>query len=84
MISRGSSGFPVKLAGQTDVHLPHTVHASKSTSCFHEKFSITSAPTVSMSYASNRFPISFITPFGRSLVLRNIFTGEVMICLSFD
>src|SRR6266481_4780813 len=29
-ISRGSSGLPVAWAGQTDVHRPHTVHASAS------------------------------------------------------
>src|SRR5581483_10774719 len=27
-ISRGSRGLPVACAGQTDVHRPHTVHAS--------------------------------------------------------
>ena len=84
IISLGSSGLPVKLAGQTEVHLPQTVQASRSTSCFHEKFSITSTPTVSISSASRRFPISFIAPLGLSLGLRNMLTGEVMICLSFD
>jgi len=49
IISLGSKGFPVKFAGQTEVHLPQTVQASRSTSCFHEKFSITSTPTVSIS-----------------------------------
>src|SRR6185503_3422177 len=36
-ISRGSSGLPVACAGHTDVHRPHTVHASVSKSCFQVK-----------------------------------------------
>ena len=84
IISRGSRGLPVRFAGQTDVHLPQTVQASKSSSCFHVKFSINSAPTVSISSASIRFPMSLIAPFGLSFGLKNIFDGEVTICLNFD
>src|SRR5713101_4645663 len=39
-ISRGSSGLPVACAGHTDVHRPHTVHASVSNSCFQVKSSM--------------------------------------------
>ena len=84
IISRGSNGFPVRLAGQTEVQRPHTVHASRSKSCFHVKFSINSAPTVSISSASIRFPISLIAPFGLSFGLKYIFTGDVIMCLNFD
>ena len=84
IISLGSNGFPVRLAGQTDVHRPQIVHASRSRSCFQVKFSISSAPTVSISSASIRFPISFIAPLGLSFGLKNIFVGEVIMCLNFD
>src|SRR6185295_10596934 len=40
-ISRGSSGFPVACAGQTDVQRPQIVQASVSKSCFQVKSSIT-------------------------------------------
>src|SRR5207244_3697445 len=43
-ISRGSSGLPVAWAGHTDVHRPHIVQASVSSSCFHVKSSIVDAP----------------------------------------
>ena len=76
-ISRGSSGLPVVLAGHTDVHLPHTVHASVSKSCFQVNSPTADAPTVSMSVASIRFGISLTAPLGRSLGDRNMFTGEV-------
>src|SRR5947208_1308222 len=45
-ISRGSSGLPVACAGHTDVHRPHIVQASVSSSCFQVKSSTVEAPNV--------------------------------------
>ena len=84
IISLGSNGLPVKFAGHTEVHLPHTVQASKSTSCFQVKFSISSTPTLSISSNSIRLPMSFMAPFGRSFGLKYIFTGEVTMWRSLD
>ena len=84
IISLGSSDFPVWFAGHTEVHLPQTVQASKSISCFQVKWSIISVPTLSMSSASNKFPISLIAPLCLSLGDMNILIGEVKICLNLD
>ena len=65
-ISRGSSGFPVRLAGHAAVQRPHIVHASVSKSCFQVNSPTLEAPTVSMSAASSRFGISRIAPLWRS------------------
>ncbi|CAB4908688.1 unannotated protein [freshwater metagenome] len=75
-ISRGSSGLPVACAGHTLVQRPHMVHASRSSSCFQVKSSMTCAPKVS-SEVSVRFGIAFIAPFGRSRSLRYMLSGEV-------
>ena len=81
-ISRGSSGLPVVLAGHTDVHRPHTVQASVSSSCFHVNSATMEAPTVSMSSASIRFGISRIAPTGRVFGERYMLAGEVIMCRS--
>src|SRR6476646_6900472 len=75
-ISRGSSGLPVAWAGHTDVHRPHIVHASVSSSCFHVKSSIVDAPNDSSS-VSIRFGIAFMAPFGRSRSRRYMLNGDV-------
>ena len=75
-ISRGSSGLPVAWAGHTDVHRPHIVQASVSSSCFHVKSSTVAAPKVSSS-VSIRLGIGFIAPLGRSRSLRYMFSGDV-------
>src|SRR5918993_5287630 len=75
-ISRGSRGLPVAWAGQTLVHRPHIVQASVSSSCFQVKSSTVEAPKLSSS-VSARFGIGFIAPFGRSLSLRYMFSGDV-------
>src|SRR3712207_8605560 len=51
--------FRSACAGQTDVHRPHIVHASVSSSCFHVKSLITDAPKLSSS-VSIRLGIGFI------------------------
>ena len=78
IISLGSSDFPVWFAGHTEVHLPQTVQASKSISCFQVKWSINSVPTLSISSASSKFPISLIAPLCLSLGDMNILIGDVM------
>ena len=75
-ISRGSSGLPVAWAGHTDVHRPHIVQASVSSSCFQVKSSTTEAPKLSSS-VSIRFGIGFMAPLGRSLSDRYMLSGEV-------
>src|SRR5487761_708245 len=42
--SLGESGLPVFHAGQTDWQRPHSVHVTKSSICFHVKFSMKPAP----------------------------------------
>ncbi len=81
-ISRGSSGLPVAWAGHTDVQRPQTVHASVSSSCFHVKSSIFTAPNDSRS-VSMRFGIGFIAPLGRSRSLAYMFIGDVNMWRSF-
>ena len=81
-ISRGSSGFPVVLAGHTLVQRPHTVQASVSKICFQVRSDTTEALIDSMSVASIRFGSSFIAPLGRSRGARNMLAGEVSMCLS--
>ena len=76
-ISRGSRGFPVMLAGHTDVHRPQIVQASVSKICFQVRSVTTDAPMVSMSSASRRFGISLIAPLGRVRGERNMLAGEV-------
>ncbi len=76
-ISRGSSGLPVGLAGQTEVQRPHTVQASVSSSCFQVNSATRAAPTVSMSVASIRLGISRMAPLGRSRGARYMLAGEV-------
>ena len=84
IISLGSKDLPVWFAGHTDVHLPQTVHASRSINCFQVKWSIISVPTLSISSASKRLPINFIAPLGLSFGDINIFIGDVNMCLSLD
>src|SRR5262249_27719679 len=81
-ISRGSSGLPVACAGHTEVHRPHTVHASVSSSCFQVKSSIFTAPNDSRS-VSMRFGIGFIAPLGRSRSFMYMFMGDVNMWRSF-
>ena len=81
-ISRGSSGLPVACAGHTDVQRPQIVHASVSKSCFQVKSSTVDAPNVSSS-VSIRLGSGFIAPFGRSLSLRYMFIGDVIMWRSF-
>src|SRR3977135_704856 len=78
-ISRGSSGLPVACAGHTEVQRPQTVHASVSNSCFQVKSSTVAAPNVSSS-VSMRLGMGFIAPLGRSLSLRYMFIGDVIMC----
>src|SRR6478735_9209221 len=80
-ISRGSSGLPVAWAGHTEVHRPHMVQASVSSSCFQVNSSTVDAPNVSSS-VSMRFGIGRMAPFGRSLSLRYMFSGDVNMCRS--
>ena len=75
-ISRGSSGLPVACAGHTDVHRPHMVQASVSSSCFQVKSSTVAAPNDSRS-VSIRLGMGFMAPLGRSLSRRYMFSGEV-------
>jgi len=75
-ISRGSRGLPVACAGHTLVHRPHIVQASRSRSCFQVKSSMVDAPKLSSS-VSSRFGIGRIAPFGRSLSLRYMLSGDV-------
>ena len=75
-ISRGSSGLPVAWAGHTDVHRPHIVQASVSSSCFHVKSSTVAAPNVSSS-VSMRLGIAFMAPLGRSRSRRYMLSGDV-------
>ena len=44
MTSFGESGFPVVQAGHTDWQRPHSVHVTKSSICFQEKWSIWPTP----------------------------------------
>ena len=81
-ISRGSSGLPVACAGHTEVQRPHTVQASVSNSCFQVKSSMVDAPNVSSS-VSMRFGMGFIAPLGRSVSLRYMFIGDVIMWRSF-
>ena len=77
-ISRGSRGLPVACAGHTEVQRPHIVQASVSSSCFHEKSSITEAPKVSSSVSpSTRLGMGRMAPLGRSRWLRYMFSGDV-------
>ena len=80
-ISRGSSDLPVACAGHTDVHRPHIVHASVSSSCFQVKSSTVEAPKLSSS-VSMRFGIGRMAPFGRSRSRRYMFSGAVKMCRS--
>ena len=80
-ISRGSSGLPVAWAGHTDVHRPHIVQASVSSSCFQVKSSTVEAPKLSSS-VSMRFGIGRMAPLGRSRSRRYMFSGEVNMCRS--
>ena len=65
-------------AGHTDVQRPHMVHASVSSSCFHEKSSITDAPNVSSSVSpSTRSGMGRMAPLGRSRWRRYMFSGDV-------
>ena len=75
-ISLGSSGLPVAFAGHTLVQRPHIVHESVSRSCFHVNSSTVETPKLSSS-VSMRFGIGFMAPFGRSLSLRYMLSGEV-------
>ncbi len=75
-ISRGSSGLPVAWAGHTEVHRPHIVQASVSSSCFQVKSSTVEAPKLSSS-VSMRFGIGFMAPLGRSRSRRYMFSGDV-------
>ena len=75
-ISRGSSGLPVAWAGQTDVHRPHIVQLSVSSSCFQVKSSTVEAPKLSSS-VSIRLGIGFMAPLGRSRSRRYMFIGDV-------
>ena len=76
-ISRGSSGFPVACAGQTEVQRPQIVQASVSKSCFQVKSSTVDAPNVSSS-VSIRLGISRMAPFGRGRSFRYMFIGLVI------
>ena len=80
-ISRGSSGLPVAWAGHTDVHRPHIVQASVSSSCFQVKSSTVEAPKLSSS-VSMRFGIGRMAPLGRSRSRRYMFSGDVKMCRS--
>ena len=80
-ISRGSSGLPVACAGHTEVHRPHIVQASVSSSCFQVKSSTVEAPKLSSS-VSMRFGIGRIAPLGRSRSRRYMFSGDVKMCRS--
>ena len=75
-ISRGSSGLPVAWAGHTEVHRPHIVQASVSSSCFQVKSSTVAAPNVSSS-VSMRLGMAFMAPLGRSRSRRYMFSGDV-------
>ena len=75
-ISRGSSDLPVICAGHTEVQRPQIVQESVSSSCFQVKSSMVAAPKVSKSL-SMRLGIGRMAPFGRSLCLSHMFTGEV-------
>ena len=78
-ISRGSRGFPVMFAGQTEVQRPQIVHASVSNNCFQVNSGTVREPMVSMSVASMRFGTSRIAPFGRARAERVRFAGVVTI-----
>src|SRR5437764_9133613 len=75
-ISRGSSGLPVLLAGQTEVQRPQMVQASVSISCFQVKSSIFDAPKESSS-VSIRLGSGFMAPLGRGRSRRYMFMGDV-------
>ena len=75
-ISRGSSGLPVAWAGHTDVHRPHIVQASVSSSCFQVKSSTVAAPNDSSS-VSMRLGSGFMAPLGRSRSRRYMLSGDV-------
>src|SRR5437868_8310392 len=75
-ISRGSSGLPVLLAGQTEVQRPQIVQASVSMSCFQVKSSIFDAPKESSS-VSMRLGSGFMAPLGRGRSRRYMFMGDV-------
>ena len=75
-ISRGSSGLPVLLAGQTEVQRPQMVQASVSISCFQVKSSIFDAPKESSS-VSIRLGSGFMAPLGRGRSRRYMFIGDV-------
>ena len=69
------------LAGHTDVHRPHIVQASVSSSCFQVKSSMVAAPKVSSS-VSIRLGMAFMAPLGRSRSFRYMLSGDVNMCRS--